>query len=539
MQSPLNIKKIAIIGGGPGGLVTLNELLHTSSDGASTITSPHSANKYPSNPAFDEIVVFEQNECIGGVWNYSDRTDPKFPQYVDDYSKPNGLRPNLASEINDLNNCTEASPCKVPIDADVSSKLDHLWNKSGVYDHLFTNIPNHLMRFSTSFDEPVKLDHNSKAYQPFATHPNVINYLKNYAKKYDLEKYVRFNSSVEKVYKVNDKWHLTICKVNKSTNTLEYYTEKFDAVVVSVGRFNIPFYPFIIGQKEFNEKHPGVIEHSKSFRRTDDLIGKKVLIVGSSISAMDIAQYLIPVSDLHISSNTKGVPRACEPTENTQQKAEWTDKVFEDPSLNWTKHGRIAKFEADTVIFEDGSQESNFDAILYCTGYHLYFPFLDIPENEGKGYISVTSGYDGNPNYALTKVDNLYLYTFTINDPTLCHTGIAQNPLFFLTSEANAVAIAGCWSGNKKLPSLEVQRNFIKSRHEGKKRGFQSYDETQIREFIRLCYELAPSGRFDFVPYIREGDIMESKEVLHDLFFKFAKGEYNEFDPSLQFSDLC
>lgn len=54
----MTIKKIGIIGAGPGGLIALNEFLLTGVDGKSTIISLNSKdNKLPEKGAFDEIVV--------------------------------------------------------------------------------------------------------------------------------------------------------------------------------------------------------------------------------------------------------------------------------------------------------------------------------------------------------------------------------------------------------------------------------------------------------------------------------------------------
>lgn len=532
----LNIKKVAIIGGGPGGLTVLNELLHTSKDGRSTIINPSSNNIYPENPAFEEIVVFEQNDKIGGVWNYTSETDLKFPSDIEQYSKPESLRPHLTDpEMEYLEKSDKNNPIRIPLDSNIKTKSKNLWNKSGVYDHLFTNIPNYLMRYSTSFDDKLNLDKNSEVFQPFATHQNVIKYLNNYVEKYHLLKHVRLNTSVEKLYKKNEIWYVSVCEFDKVNNCFNFYTEKFDAVVISIGRFNIPFYPKIEGLSDYNKANPGVLLHSKSFRRTDHLKGKKVLIVGTSVSALDIAQYLIPICDLHISSNTRVILKDEKDNQNGKQSNDWVEKVLGDDELKWKKHGRISKLDGNTVEFSDGSKESDFAEIIFCTGYHLYYPFLDIPENKDKSYISVTSGRDDDSNYALNKVDNLYLYTFTISDPTLCHTGIAQNPLFFLTSEANAIAIAGVWSNNAKLPDIKTQKEFIENRFKGKTSGFQVYNETTIRDFINDCYNLGPIDRFNFLPYVKEGDIQNSKDVLYDLFYKFAKGYLDENDKFLQY----
>lgn len=529
-----SIKKIAIIGAGPGGLTTLNELLHTASDGSSTIVSPTSNGILPANPAFEEITVFEQNDSIGGVWNYTKDTDPAFPEDASDYSKPQLLRPHLVDLTDDkVESATLEKPVKIPL----NENFDKRWNNSAVYDNLFTNIPNFLMRFSTSFGEPLKIDKNSSVYTPFATHQNVFRYIADYVKRYDLGKHIRFNSTVEKLYKKGDKWYISVLKFDPKDNSGIVYTETFDAVVISTGRFNFPFYPKIEGLQAFHRQNPNVLMHAKSFRSSAGLRNKKVLIVGSNISGIDLSQYLIPIAELHISSNSKHASNNAESGELEKQKQDWVEKVFADDAIRWIKHGRISKIAGTTVEFEDGTSESDFDKIIFCTGYHLSYPFLDIPENRDRHYISLSSGFSGNPNYALTKVDNLYLYTFTIEDPTLCHTGLVQNPLFFLTSEANAVAIAGIWSGASKLPSVEMQKKFLEDRIEGKKWGFQTYTESSIRDFIGQCYDLAPKNRFNFLPYVNEGDVEKAHRVLPDLFYKFATGDLNQFDPSIRYAE--
>ncbi|GMM30763.1 hypothetical protein DAMA08_035080 [Martiniozyma asiatica (nom. inval.)] len=510
-----SISKVAIIGGGPSGLATLHELLHTTEESTSTITKP-SAPTLPLKSAFKEIVVFEQTDHIAGVWNYSAETDPQFPQ-TENYSDPNSIR-----------------GFRTPNDEQFNNK----WDKSAVYDHLFTNIPNDLMRFSTSLETPQLVDKNSNIYAPFVLHQNVLNYVHRFAEERDLKKYIRFNSCVEKVYKKDNHWILSICKTTPHGE--EWYEEEFDAVAVCVGRFNVPFMPFVNGMKQYVDKNPGKVMHSKAFRNTENLKDKKVLIVGSGISAIDILQYLFPIcKEVHISGNSVnsfGKNNASE--EERKKLADWVERILSDSSLPLFKHSRIKEFKDEIVSFEDGSSD-NFDVIIFCTGYHLYYPFLEIPENKEKGYVSITSGVDGNPNYARTKVDNLYLYTFTTADPTLAHVGVAQNPLFFLTSETNAIAIAGVWSRwnkDSKLPTFEEMNKWCKNRFIGKKSGFQVYDENSIHDLIKASLELGPENRFNFLPYLTPKTVTESKKVLEDLFYKFAKGELDQFDKKCQYS---
>lgn len=526
------IKKIAIIGAGPSGLVTLKELLYASKNGESTILNSSVDNQMPTDPAFDEIVVFEQSDHIGGVWQHSQETDVSLPKHAgENYSKPEYIRPHLPSPpIDQLINSKIDSPIEIGEDID----RDLLYSRSAVYDNLFTNIPNTLMKFSTTFDEEIKLDKNSSKFKPFAFHQNVKNYINHFAATNDLKKYIRFNSVVEKIYKTDDdnKWNITICKLEDGVQ--KWYQEKFDAVAICVGRFNVPFIPKIEGLKKFNETHPNVIVHAKEFRSSTPLKEKKVLVVGLSISAVDILQYFVPIcKETHVSGNTK---LGFADDKERLRKPDWVEKIISDDSLNLKKHSRIAKFESDKVYFEDGSVESDFDQIIFCTGYHNYFPFLNIPENESSNLVKVTSGYDGIENFAQTKIDNLYLYIFAIDDPTIAHIGIAQNPLFFLASEAEAIALAGVWSGTKNLPPKQEQLEWVKNRFVGKSKGFQTYSELEIRDFISQCYDLGQYNRYNMIPAIPSDAVESSKAVLLYLFYKFSNKELFEDHPSCNYN---
>lgn len=527
-----SIKKVAIIGAGPSGLVTLKELLHTAKNGESTILNPNADNQMPSEAAFDEIVVFEQSDHIGGVWQHSKETDVSLPKHAGEhYSKPEYVRPHLTTPSADK---LAKSNVQTPIEIGKDIDRDLLYSRSAVYDNLFTNIPNHVMKFSTSFDDEIKLDQNSKKFEPFAFHQNVKNYLDAFAENDNLKKYVRFNSVVEKIFKTqqDDKWNVVVCKLENGIQ--KWYQEKFDAVAICVGRFNVPFIPKIDGLKDFNNTHPGVIVHAKEFRSSTPLKDKKVLVIGLSISAIDILQYLVPIcKETHVSGNNK---MGFGDNKERLKKSDWVEDILADDSLNLQKHSRIERFEGDKVYFEDGSVESGFDQILFCTGYHNYFPFLDIPENKSSTLVNVTSGYDGIENFAQTKISNVFLYVFTIEDPTIAHIGVAHNPLFFLASEAEAIAVAGVWSGTKKLPPKEEQWEWMQNRLEGKIKGFQYYDENQIRDFISTCYKLGPHNRYNMLPRVPTNAVESSKTVLHDLFYKFSNKELFEDDPNCNYN---
>lgn len=520
-MSVLDVKKIAIIGGGASGLVSLNEFLHTDKSEISTINSLKSdANDLPEDPAFEEVVVFEQANDIGGTWNYSATTDPPLPP-VKDYSNPKNIRPCIESPSkNQLLNHSFRNPLVVPIKSEVI-KNDLLWNKSGVYDDLFTNVSQKLMSFTSGFDIETEVPPNENPYYPFIKHQDVLTYLQNFAKLNGLKKYIRFNTSIEKVYKDGNSWVVTAVEIDRINGVEKWYSETFDAVVLATGRFNIPFVPYIEGMDVFNIKHPNIISHTKAFRNTDDYEDKKILLVGSNISAVDLLQYMIPkCKEVWLSSNSKHV--VINPSNIKVPQGQWIYDILNDKNAKFHRCARIKRFLEDGIEFEDGRIGKGFEKVLFATGYHLHYPFLEIPENKNKDYIRILSGKKGETNYAYTKADNVYLYTFTVDEPTLAYVGIAHNPLLFFTSEANAMAIAGVWSNAKKLPSLEKQREWCQRKNEQQTTGLQMLDETGFKSYARELYEYAPIGRLDPSKIPNDREVDESRLVLKKLFYQIS-----------------
>ncbi|KAG0681076.1 hypothetical protein C6P40_003377 [Pichia californica] len=519
----MNIDKIAIIGGGPSGLVALNEFLHTAKDGTSTINSfITSENKLPFNPAFKDIVLFEQNSNIGGTWNYSKKTDPLLPTNKD-YSLPNNIRPSLSSPTeNELLGTTFEKPLIRSIQSDLV-KEDLLWNKSGVYDDLFTNVGNRLMRFSSGYDIKSNVLKDNP-YNPFIKHQNVLDYLNKFTEKNNLKSYIRFNSSIEKIYKKKNKWIIVVVNFDRKNNIEKWYSEKFDSVLIATGRFNIPFVPFIENMDKFIKKNPNSISHTKSFRNIDDYENKKVLIVGSSIGAIDLLQYMIPkCKEVWLSSNsTKKI--TIKPKDNILKQGQWIYDILNDENAKFKRCCKIKKFSNDgnSIEFEDGEKINGFDKILFATGYHLHYPFLEIPENKDKNYIKILSGKKNESNYAFTKADNAFLYVFTVNEPTLCYTGIAHNPLLFLTAEANAIAIAGVWSNSKKLPSINDQKKWCKEKLDVQVDGLQMFDEYGFKTYAKELYQYAPEKRINLINLVQDEEVDKSRNVLKKIFYEIS-----------------
>lgn len=112
-------------------------------------------------------------------------------------------------------------------------------------------------------------------------------YLVGIAQKYELYRYVRFNSAVEsaKWDDATKKWHTTVSiQGSKDAEFGSEYTIKSDFLVSAVGQLNQPKLPNIDGLDTFN----GKLMHSARWDWSYDIRGKRVAIIGNGATAAQI-----------------------------------------------------------------------------------------------------------------------------------------------------------------------------------------------------------------------------------------------------------
>lgn len=135
----------------------------------------------------------------------------------------------------------------------------------------------------------------------------------------------------------------------------------------------------------------------------------------------------------------------------------------------------VAQFTEESVQFEDGSIVYDLDAVIFCTGYDMRFPYLEIEQE------IVTNK---------TQV-NLYKYIFPpfLKKPTLAVIGNIQplgpvNPI----SELQARLACGVFAGRIQLPNEKKMNMDISiKREEMKKRYYATKRHTvQVNEFTQL-----------------------------------------------------
>ena len=219
---------------------------------------------------------------------------------------------------------------------------------SSMYRYLWSNGPKECLEFADySFEE-----HFGKPIPSFPPRAVLEDYILGRSKKSNVRDFIRFNTAVRNVSfnESNNQFSVVSEDLEKQTTK----TELFDFVVVATGHFSTPNIPDFAGIKTFQ----GRVMHSHDFRDAREFTNKNVLIVGASYSAEDIGLqcHKYGANSVTISYRTSAMG------------FKWPKGIEEKPLLTSIKD--------KTVIFKDNSS-GDFDAIILCTGYLHYFPFIE------------------------------------------------------------------------------------------------------------------------------------------------------------------
>ena len=219
---------------------------------------------------------------------------------------------------------------------------------SSMYRYLWSNGPKEGLEFADyTFEE--HFGYPIASYPPRAV---LWDYIKGRVEKSGVRKWVRFNNAVRRVNydEGSGLFSVTVEDYAKKTE----YTETFDYVVVASGHFSIPNVPEFEGFETFN----GRILHAHDFRDALEFKDKNLLIVGTSYSAEDIGSQCWKYGCKSVTVSHRTAPMGYD----------WPD--------NWQEVPLLSKTENNTCTFQDGSKKE-IDAIILCTGYIHYFPFME------------------------------------------------------------------------------------------------------------------------------------------------------------------
>ncbi|KAL4225631.1 hypothetical protein ACF0H5_016317 [Mactra antiquata] len=297
-----------------------------------------------------EIVCFDKQDTWGGQWNFSWRTG------TDEYGEP----------------------CH-----------------NGMYKYLWSNGPKECLEYPDyTFEE-----HFGKPVPSFPPRPVMRDYIEGRMKKCakDLKACFRFKTAVRFVkYNEMPEDNFSVTFTNLEDN--KTVTETFTHVVVAIGIFNSPKIPNFPGIESFG----GRVLHSHNFRDPNEFKGQRLLVIGASYSAEDIAIQCCKFGAKSIISSWRTKPMGFK----------WPKGIEEKPL--------VEKFDSNMVHFTDGTS-AEVDTVIYCTGYLYLYPFMDenlklkspkltmYPDNVYKGTLWLGGG--NNKVFYIGMVDQYFSFT--------------------------------------------------------------------------------------------------------------------------------
>ncbi|MCF8610242.1 NAD(P)-binding domain-containing protein [Gordonia sp. HY285] len=346
---------------------------------------------------------------------------------------------------------------------------------SSAYRSLHIDTSKHRLSFK---DFPMPDD-----YPDFPHHAQIKAYLDDYADAFDLRANIEFENGVTHARRLDGGgWELT---------TQKGETRRFDLLVVGNGHH------WDARMADFPGTFTGESIHAHHYvdpQEPLDLHGKRILVVGLGNSAADIAVELSSKSlqnDVTLSTRSGAwiVPKyiAGRPADkyyktsphvplSWQRKiAQWGQPMsagrpenFGLPTPNhkfFEAHPtqsvelplrlgsgdvipkpNVSRLDGESVHFDDGTS-SDFDVIVYATGYNITFPFFDD---------DVISAPDN-------RID-LYKRMFKPGFDDLVFIGFAQaTPTLFPFVECQSRLLGAYAAGRYRLPSVEVMNEVIVS----------------------------------------------------------------------------
>jgi dimethylaniline monooxygenase (N-oxide forming) len=370
---------------------------------------------------------------------------------------------------------------------------------SSAYQSLFINTSRNLMEYE-SYPMP-------RNYPDYPHHTQIAAYFDDYVDHFGFRDRIRFNTEVTKVEPADGgAWDVTLEGGER---------DRYAAVFVANGHHWDPRWP----EPPFPGEFAGEEMHAHHYRAPDGLEGKNVLVLGIGNSAMDIASETSRVSNMTYLAARRGawvLPKyvGSTPTDELgnefmtrlpfavlrtmyhrrviKQQGMPQDYGLPEPDhklgeahptisseiLTRIGHGRVTpkpnieRLEGERVRFTDGSVE-DVDAIVYCTGYKISFPFLSED--------------------VIDPADNvvpLYRRVVHPDRPGLYFIGLVQ-PLGAIMpiAEAQSEWIADVLEGVAELPSPEQMKKVIER------------EDRRMRK--RYVASKRHTIQVDFYPYMR------------------------------------
>ncbi|KAJ1972615.1 hypothetical protein H4R35_004572, partial [Dimargaris xerosporica] len=255
-------------------------------------------------------------------------------------------------------------------------------------------------------------------------------------------------------------WSCQLQNVTKLASQSTQWVEHFDAVIVCIGHFDVPFVPEIPGLAALATSHRSGLPrllHSRQYKTPDVAQGQRVVVVGGGPSGKDIIREILPHA-AHVYQSVRSLEQAFS-LDNFRAWHPGTAGEF-------TLCTGIQAFDPQSgdVRFTDGKVILCPDLVIFATGYLYSVPFL--PQLSAPELNSIMAEYGRSPpslrssfptenaatpsNVLITdghQMHNLYYQLFYIPNPTLSFpvilTKVAPLPMAYYQAQLLARVYAG------------------------------------------------------------------------------------------------
>lgn len=211
--------------------------------------------------------------------------------------------------------------------------------------------------YSYSFEQ------NPNWTREYSGQEEILDYLQEIARKYDLYRYIRFSSSVETARwdDARKRWDITVSVGGgKGEEFGSKYTIETDFLVSAVGQLNVPKMPEIEGLYEFS----GKLMHSVRWDWSYDLRGKKVAVIGAGSTGAQIVPEVARVAaSLTVYQRT---PAWIVPRQN-KDISEWERLLYRYmPPVRWAKRSYMMDFREKSfgvVVAPERSANERYETV--------------------------------------------------------------------------------------------------------------------------------------------------------------------------------